>query len=133
MGDLIDRGIQQRDSMRIARSMVEAGAAKIVLGNHEFNAVAYSTWSDERSDWGLDGQPFPPLPDDPLDDDFRSYADDVPVIVGHYSGSDAAITELVQFGALEEITGGRCSRRYAATAVLAALDAFAERVCRRSA
>jgi len=64
VGDLIDRGIQQRDSVRIARSMVEAGAAQIVLGNHEFNAVAYSTWSDERSDWGLDGQPFPPLPVD---------------------------------------------------------------------
>ena len=133
VGDLIDRGIQQRDSVCIARSMVEAGAAQIVLGNHEFNAVAYSTWSDERSDWGLDGQPFPPLPDDPLDDDFRSYADDVPVIVGHYSGADAAITELVRIGVLEEITGGRRNRRYAATAVLAALDAFVERAGGRSA
>ena len=48
-------------------------------------------------------------------------------------GAEAAITELVQIGALEEITGGRCNRRYAATAVLAALDAFAERAVRRSA
>ena len=32
----------------------------------------------------LDGQPFAPLPDDPLCDGFRTYADVVPVIVGHY-------------------------------------------------
>ena len=48
-------------------------------------------------------------------------------------GADAAITELVEIGALEEITGGRRNRRYAATAVLDALDAFAERAGRRSA
>jgi hypothetical protein len=48
-------------------------------------------------------------------------------------GADAAITELVGIGALEEITGGRRNRRYAAVHVLAALDAFAERAGRRSA
>ena len=47
-------------------------------------------------------------------------------------GADAAITELVGIGALEEITGGRRNRRYAAGQVLAALDAFAERAGRRS-
>lgn len=47
-------------------------------------------------------------------------------------GADAAITELVGVGALEEITGGRRNRRYAAVQVLAALDAFAERAGRRS-
>jgi hypothetical protein len=47
-------------------------------------------------------------------------------------GADAAITELVGIGALEEITGGRRNRRYAAVQVLAALDAFAERAGRRS-
>ena len=48
-------------------------------------------------------------------------------------GADAAITELVRIGALEEITGGRRNRRYAAVQVLAALDAFAERAgCRTS-
>jgi hypothetical protein len=43
VGDLIDRGPQQIESVRIARTMVEAGSAQIVLGNHEFNAVAYAT------------------------------------------------------------------------------------------
>jgi Fic family protein len=47
-------------------------------------------------------------------------------------GADAAITELVGIGALEEITGGRRNRRYAAVQVLAALDAFAERAGRRA-
>lgn len=51
VGDLIDRGLQQRDSVRIARSMVDAGTAQIVLGNHEFNAIAYATWCEERSDF----------------------------------------------------------------------------------
>lgn len=46
-------------------------------------------------------------------------------------GADAAITELVEIGALREITGGRRNRRYAAARVLAALDAFAERAGRR--
>jgi hypothetical protein len=32
VGDLIDRGPQQRDSIRIPRAMVEAGTAQIVLG-----------------------------------------------------------------------------------------------------
>ncbi len=47
-------------------------------------------------------------------------------------GADAAITELVEIGALEEITGGRRNRRYASVPVLAALDSFAERAGRRS-
>lgn len=47
-------------------------------------------------------------------------------------GADAALTALVDIGALVEITGGRRNRRYAAMEVLAALDAFAERAGRRS-
>lgn len=47
-------------------------------------------------------------------------------------GANAAVTELVGIGAVEEITGGRRNRRYAATEVLAALDAFADRSGRRS-
>jgi hypothetical protein len=51
VGDLIDRGPQQRESIGIPRAMVEAGSAHIVLGNHEFNAVAFAQWSDERGDY----------------------------------------------------------------------------------
>jgi len=48
IGDLIDRKVKigdsdQRDVVRIVRSMVESGAARIVMGNHEFNAISWST------------------------------------------------------------------------------------------
>ncbi len=51
VGDLIDRGPQQRESIEIPRAMVEAGSAHMVLGNHEFNAIAYAQWNEERSDY----------------------------------------------------------------------------------
>ena len=43
IGDLIDRGTQQLETIDIARRMVAAGSAQITLGNHEFNAIAYHT------------------------------------------------------------------------------------------
>lgn len=43
LGDLIDRGPQQVETVNIVRSMVDAGNALIVVGNHEYNAVAYMT------------------------------------------------------------------------------------------
>jgi hypothetical protein len=43
VGDLIDRGPRQIDSVMIAKRMVEGGHAHIVMGNHEFNAIAYAT------------------------------------------------------------------------------------------
>lgn len=43
IGDLIDRGPGQVETVRIARGMVEAGAALAVMGNHEFNAIAWHT------------------------------------------------------------------------------------------
>nr|WP_298374562.1 metallophosphoesterase [uncultured Halomonas sp.] len=42
LGDLIDRGPRIRLAVSIVRSMVEAGEAFIVMGNHEINALAYS-------------------------------------------------------------------------------------------
>jgi hypothetical protein len=43
VGDLIDRGPDQLRSVSIARQMVEAGSALAVMGNHEFNAIAWHT------------------------------------------------------------------------------------------
>jgi hypothetical protein len=43
VGDFIDRGPQQREVLRIARSMCEAGTARAVMGNHEFNAIGWVT------------------------------------------------------------------------------------------
>lgn len=43
VGDFIDRGPQIRDVLRLVRSMCESGGAMAVMGNHEFNALAYHT------------------------------------------------------------------------------------------
>jgi hypothetical protein len=43
VGDLIDRGPHQLATLRLVRAMVDAGSARIVMGNHEFNAVSYAT------------------------------------------------------------------------------------------
>lgn len=43
LGDLIDRGPRQRDTLSIVRAMIEAGSALAVMGNHELNAIAYAT------------------------------------------------------------------------------------------
>ncbi len=41
VGDFIDRGPAIKDVLEIARTMVERGTALAVMGNHEFNAVAF--------------------------------------------------------------------------------------------
>jgi hypothetical protein len=43
LGDFIDRGPEQVETLRIVKAMIDAGAALTVLGNHEFNAVAFAT------------------------------------------------------------------------------------------
>lgn len=49
VGDFIDRGPGQEETLVIVRDMVEAGSAQAVMGNHEFNAIAYATLDPERS------------------------------------------------------------------------------------
>ena len=41
VGDFIDRGPEQLRSVDIVRRMVDAGSAQAVMGNHEFNAIAW--------------------------------------------------------------------------------------------
>jgi hypothetical protein len=43
LGDVIDRGPEQVKAYRMVRAMVEAGNADLIMGNHEYNAVAYAT------------------------------------------------------------------------------------------
>lgn len=54
LGDFIDRGSSHRRLLEIVRPMVEAGHALAVMGNHEFNAVAYHTRHPQT------GQPLRP-------------------------------------------------------------------------
>ena len=43
IGDLIDRGSQQLQTLSIVFAMIDHGQALAVMGNHEYNALAYAT------------------------------------------------------------------------------------------
>ena len=43
LGDVIDRGPAIRRALHLVKAMVERGAAWMLLGNHEYNALAYAT------------------------------------------------------------------------------------------
>ena len=43
VGDFVDRGPAIREVIEIARGMVDAGDALAVMGNHEYNAIAFHT------------------------------------------------------------------------------------------
>ena len=43
VGDLIDRGPSQVRTVRLVQAMVKAGSALAVMGNHEFNAIAWNS------------------------------------------------------------------------------------------
>jgi hypothetical protein len=49
VGDLIDRGPEQKKTVNLVRRMVERGSARCILGNHEFNAIAWATEDPERA------------------------------------------------------------------------------------
>lgn len=50
LGDLIDRGPHSRAVVATVRRMVEAEAARCVMGNHELNAIAYHTRDSRHVD-----------------------------------------------------------------------------------
>ena len=50
LGDFIDRGPFQRDTLRTAMAMVQRDAALAVMGNHEFNALGYHTKNPKQPD-----------------------------------------------------------------------------------
>lgn len=43
VGDLMDRGPEQLQVLRLVKAMVDHGSAQVVMGNHEFNAMAFAT------------------------------------------------------------------------------------------
>ena len=47
VGDFIDRGPGQLETIRIVREMLDAGTGQAVMGNHEFNAIAWHTTDSE--------------------------------------------------------------------------------------
>lgn len=43
VGDYVDRGPQIRETLQLVKGMTDAGHAIALMGNHEYNAVAYAT------------------------------------------------------------------------------------------
>lgn len=50
IGDLIDRGPQEVETLNIVFAMIDAGVADAVMGNHEYNALAYATLDEIAAD-----------------------------------------------------------------------------------
>lgn len=48
LGDFIDRGQKNKEVLNIVRSMMDAGSAQAVMGNHEYNALCYHTPHPEK-------------------------------------------------------------------------------------
>ncbi len=42
VGDVVDRGPRIREALHLVHDMVNAGAAQMVMGNHEYNALGYT-------------------------------------------------------------------------------------------
>ena len=43
LGDIVDRGPRIREALHLVHDMVEQGSALMILGNHELNALTYTT------------------------------------------------------------------------------------------
>ena len=50
LGDFVDRGPEQVETVQIAKAMVEKSNALAVMGNHEFNAVCWATPDPQNPD-----------------------------------------------------------------------------------
>jgi hypothetical protein len=52
LGDVVDRGPHIREALHLVKNMVDCGSAVCVLGNHEFNAICYTTPAPPESGQG---------------------------------------------------------------------------------
>ena len=49
LGDIVDRGPRIREALHVVKNMVDDGSAVCIMGNHEFNALGYTTAAPEAS------------------------------------------------------------------------------------
>jgi hypothetical protein len=81
VGDLIDRGDDHIRTLDLVRAMVESENAKIVMGNHEFNAISYATPNPE-----IPGE-FMRVHSDRNRANHKEFTDQVQVASGYYADS----------------------------------------------
>lgn len=59
LGDLVDYGKRQLETLDLVRRMVQAGSARAIMGNHEFNAISwYHGWRARTPGNFKDHEPF---------------------------------------------------------------------------
>lgn len=54
LGDVLDRGPHIREALQIVKSMVDQGTALCVMGNHEYNALGYTTPLERKSNGAVE-------------------------------------------------------------------------------
>jgi len=58
LGDLVDRGKDQRAVLELVRAMVDAGHAHVIMGNHEYNAVGFHTLHPDTGKPLVEHEPY---------------------------------------------------------------------------
>ncbi|MCY7336219.1 MAG: polynucleotide kinase-phosphatase [Chamaesiphon sp.] len=106
VGDLVDRGMRNLDSIKLARNMVAAGSALCVCGNHEFKLLRYLRGKDVKLNHGLEltVAEIEALPA-PLQTEFRAeLAKFIDSLISHYIFDDGKLV-IAHAGLKEELQG----------------------------
>jgi protein phosphatase len=106
VGDLVDRGIRNLDSIKLARNMVAAGSALCVCGNHEFKLLRYLRGKNVKLNHGLEltVAEIEALPE-PIQTEFRGeLAKFIDSLISHYIFDDGKLV-IAHAGLKEELQG----------------------------
>jgi protein phosphatase len=106
VGDLVDRGIRNLDSIKLARNMVAAGSALCVCGNHEFKLLRYLGGKNVKLNHGLERTvaEIEDIPE-PIQTEFRAeLAKFIDSLISHYIFDDGKLV-IAHAGLKEELQG----------------------------
>ncbi|HVX60701.1 MAG TPA: polynucleotide kinase-phosphatase, partial [Pirellulales bacterium] len=106
LGDLVERGPRVLDAVRIARNMVQAGAAVCVPGNHDVKLLRKLRGKDVRITHGLANtlDEINALPDDVREPFCRELAEFLDGLVSHYVLDDGKLV-VAHAGMKQEMQG----------------------------
>lgn len=109
LGDLVDRGPQILDSVRLARAMVEAGSALCLPGNHDMKLVKKLRGHGVQIAHGLDRSlaELEALPEDVREPFSTELADFFDSLVSHYVLDDGKL--VVAHAGMKEALQGRAA------------------------